>query len=182
MASRHSFSRSAGNGAGRPLVLMHRREMADQIAEQMNDAARIFVAEAAKLAVGAARIERKDRLQMRRLLLGDGELLGAEAGNADHADIAVAPRLRRDPFDQIVAVPFARAAAFRFADAARRADHVHIAARDEEFGIAGLHRAGPQRRPGRLRRQRRRHVGALKVLVVDGEGEQCGKFSAASGR
>ena len=91
---------------------------------------------------------------MRRLLLGNGELLGAEAGNADHPDVAVAPRLRRDPFDQVVAVPFARAAAFRFADAAWRADDMNIAARHKELGIAGLHRAGPQRRPGRLRRQR----------------------------
>ena len=81
--------------------------MAEQIAEQMEHPARIFLAEAAQLAIGAARIEREDRLQMRRLLLGDSELLGAEAGDADHADIAVAPWLRRDPLDQVVAVPFA---------------------------------------------------------------------------
>ncbi len=117
--------------------------MADQIAEQVNDAAGIFVAEAAELAIGAARIERKDGAQMRRLFLGHRKLLGAEAGNADHADFAVAPRLRRDPFDQVVAIPFARAAAFGLADAARRADDMDIAARDEEFGVAGLHRPGP---------------------------------------
>ena len=167
--------------AGRALVLMHRREMADQIAEQVDDAAGIFVAEAAELAIGAARIEREDGAQMRRLFLGDGKLLGAEAGNADHADLAVAPRLRRDPLDQVVAIPFARAAAFGLADAARRADDMDIAARHEELGIAGLHRPGPQRRPGRLRRQRRRHVGALKILVVDGKGEQRREFAGRLG-
>ena len=71
----------------------------------MEHAAGIFLAEAAERAVGAARIEREDRFQMRRILPGGMELLGAEAGNADHADIAVAPRLLRNPFDQIVAVP-----------------------------------------------------------------------------
>ena len=117
--------------------------MADQIAEQMDDAAGIFVAEAAELAIGAARVEREDGVQMRRLFLGHRKLLGAEAGNADHADVTVAPRLRRDPFDQVVAVPFARAAAFGLADAARRADDMHVTARDEKFGVAGLHRPGP---------------------------------------
>ena len=141
------------------------REMTDQITKQVHDAAGIFVAEAAELAIGAARVEREDRLQMRRLLLGDGKLLGAEAGNADHADIAVAPRLRRDPFDQIVAVPLARAAAFRFADAARLTDHVNIAARHEESRVAGLHRAGPQRRPRRLRRQAAAMSGPCKSLL-----------------
>jgi hypothetical protein len=74
----------------------------------MNDAAGIFVAKASGLAVGAARIERKDRLEMGRLELCRHELLGA--GDADHADMAVAPGLRRDPFDQVVAVEGARAA------------------------------------------------------------------------
>jgi len=90
---------------------------------------------------------------MRRRLLGDRELLGAKAGNADHADIAVAPVLHRNPFDQIVAVPLARAAGLRLADAARRADDMHIAARNKKPGVTGFHRAGPQRRPGGLRRQ-----------------------------
>ena len=166
---------------GRPLVLMHRREMADQITEQMDDAAGIFVAEAAELAISAARVEREDRFEMRRLFFGDRKLLGAEAGNADHADIAVAPRLRRDPLDQIVAIPLARAAAFGFADAARRADDVNVAARHEELGVAGLHRPGPQRRPRRLRRQRGRHIRALEILVVDGERQQRGKLSGRVG-
>src|SRR5262245_12826399 len=86
---------------------MHRREVPDQITEQVNDTARIFVAKAAEFAVGAARIEREDCFEVWRLLLGDGQVLGAETRNADHANIAVAPTLHCDPFDQIVAVPFA---------------------------------------------------------------------------
>src|SRR5215831_20129690 len=96
--------------------------------KQMDDAAGIFVAEAAGFAIGPARIEGKDRLEMRRAKLCRHELLGAEAGNADHADIAVAPGLRRNPFDQIVAVEGARATALRLADAAWIADHMHVAA------------------------------------------------------
>ncbi len=158
------------------LHLVHGREVADEIAEQMDDAARIFLAEAAEHPIGAARIEREDRLEVRGLLLGDVQLLGAEARDADHADIAVAPGLRRDPFDQVVAVEDARAAAFRLADAARHADDVHVAARNEEARVAGLHRAGPQRRPGRLRRDRVRHLGALEILVVDRERQECWKL------
>src|SRR4051794_19793311 len=77
-------------------------EMHDQVAEEMNNATGIFLAEAAQRAVGAARIERKDRLQMRRVLLGGVELLSAESGNADHADLAITPGLRRDPLDEVV--------------------------------------------------------------------------------
>src|SRR5215470_10319459 len=98
---------------------MHRREMPNQVTEEMNHPARIFVAKTAQFAKGAAGIERKDRFEVRRRLLGDRELLGAKTGNADHADIAVAPILRRDPLDQIVTVPFPRAAALRLADTAR---------------------------------------------------------------
>ena len=112
-----------------PLLLMGRRIDLQQKSKQVDDAAGIFVAKAAGIAVGAARIERKDRLEVGRLLLRRHELLGAEAGNADHADIAVAPGLGRDPFDQIVAVERARAAGFRLADAARIADHMDVAAR-----------------------------------------------------
>src|SRR5438045_8127571 len=58
--------------------------------EEMNDAARIFVPKSAELAIGATRIEWKDRFEMRRLELGSGNLLGTEARDPDHADIAVA--------------------------------------------------------------------------------------------
>jgi hypothetical protein len=147
-------------------------EVHDQIAEEVQHAAGIFLAEAAKHTERTARVEREDRLQVRRLLLGDVELLGAETGDADHADIAVAPGLLRDPFDQVVAVPLAVAVAVGLADPARRADDMHVAARDEVLRVAGLQRASPERRPGRLRRQRGRHIRALQVLVVDSEGQQ----------
>src|SRR5262249_5770152 len=124
-------------------LLMGRGIDLQQEAKEMDHAAGIFVAKTAGFAIGAARIEWKDSFEMRRVELGSHELLGAEAGNADHADIAVAPRLRRNPFDEVIAVEGARAAALRFADAAWVADHVHIAARDEEARVPGLRRAGP---------------------------------------
>ena len=105
MAARQSASRSAGSSPGLPLCWCMAAKCIDQITEEVQHAAGIFLAEAAQRAVGAARIEWKNRLQMRRILLGGVQLLRAEAGNADHADIAVAPWLLRDPFDQIVAVP-----------------------------------------------------------------------------
>src|SRR5262245_63728412 len=92
----------------------------------MNDAAGIFVAEAAGFPVGAARIERKDRLEVRRVELRRHQLLGAETRNADHADIAVAPRLPRDPFDQIVAVERARPARFRLDRKSTRLNSSHL--------------------------------------------------------
>jgi hypothetical protein len=119
--------------------------MHQQITEQVQHPAGIFLAKAAQRSVGAAGVERENRFQMRRVLPRREQLFGAETGNADHADIAVAPWLLRDPFDQIVAVPLPRAAAVGFADAARRADNVGIAARHEELGVARLERAGPQR-------------------------------------
>ena len=57
---------------------MHGGEVADQIAEEVQNPAGIFLAEAAERAVGAARIEWEDRFQMRRLLFGDVKLLGTE--------------------------------------------------------------------------------------------------------
>src|SRR5206468_526716 len=107
--------------------------------------------------------------EMWRLLFGGMKLLGAESGDANHAHIAVAPGLSGDPFDQIVAVPLARPAALRLPDAARRADHVHITARHQEMRVASLQRAGPERRPCRLRRQPLSYLGTLKVLVVNCE-------------
>src|SRR5262249_57395103 len=87
--------------------------------KQMDDAAGIFVAEAAGFAIGPARIEGKDRLEMRRAKLCRPELLGAEAGKADHAHISVAPGPRRHPFAQIVAVAGARAAPLPIAPSPR---------------------------------------------------------------
>src|SRR5262249_5022560 len=123
-----------GRELARPaLALMERGGMHDEIAEEVQHAPRLLLTEASEDAERAARVERKDRLEVRRLLLGGVELLGAEAGNSDHADIAVAPGLARDPFDQIIAVPLPAAATLRFEDAARRADDVRVAARHEKL-------------------------------------------------
>src|SRR5262249_4381317 len=140
--------------------------------KQMDDAPGIFVAEPTGLAIGAARIERKDRLEMRRIELRRHQLFSAEAGNAHHPHIAVAPGLPRNPFDQIVAVERARAAGLRFADAAGISDHVHIATPDEKARVAGLRRTGPQHRPRRMRQRRLGDLGALQVLVVDRESQE----------
>ena len=118
----------------------------------------------------------KIAFRVRRILFGGVELLGAEAGNADHADIAIAPWLLRNPFDQVVAVPLAASAAVGFENSARRTDDVNIAARDEEFGVARLQEPGPQRGPSGLRGQRGGDLRPLQVLVVDREREQRGKF------
>src|ERR1017187_3469855 len=132
---------------------MHGRKMHDQITEEMKDSTGIFLTKTAHDPEGPAWVQRKDRLQMGRILSRDMELLGAEAGDSNHSDIAVAPRLSRDPLDQIVAVPLPVAAAVGFSHAARGPDDVHIAARDEELGVAGLQKPSPKRGPSRLRRQ-----------------------------
>ena len=155
-----------------PFLLMGRGIDLQEKPKEVDDPAGILVAKAAGFAIGAARIERKDRLEVRRLQLRRHQLLGAEAGYAHHPDIAVAPGLRRDPFDEIVAVERARSAAFRLADAAGISDHVHVAARDEKAGVAGFRRSGPQHRPCRMRQGSLRQLGALQVLVVDRKGQE----------
>ena len=67
--------------------------MPHEVAEEVHDAAGVLLAEAAERAVGAARVEREDRLEARRVLARDVDLLRTEPGDADHADVPVAPRL-----------------------------------------------------------------------------------------
>src|SRR6476659_8146548 len=104
---------------------------------------------------------------MRRFLLGGMKLLRAEAGNSNHADIAVTPWLLRNPFDQIVTVPLAASAAIGFKDPARRTYDVHVTARNKKLGVAGFQEAGPKRRPGGLRRQRGGDLRSLQIFVVN---------------
>src|SRR5258706_30783 len=99
-------------------------EMILEVAEGMKRAAWIVFAEAAERPVGPTRIVRKYRGEVRGPLLRRIELLGGERPDADHADLAVRPRLGRRPFDQVVAVPLARAGPIRLAKPARRADDV----------------------------------------------------------
>ncbi len=90
--------------------------------------------------------DREDRLQVRRPLDRGLELGHGEVADADHADVAVAPRLGGRPFDEVVHVPpllpieEAEHAA-RSAGAAQVGDDVHVAARDEEVAGAGLDEA-----------------------------------------
>src|SRR5262249_16243755 len=103
-------------------------EMILKIAKGVHDAARIFLAESAEQTVGAAGIVGKYRLEMRWALLGGMKLFGGEGANPDHADIAVAPGLRGDPLDEIVAIPKARTAIAGFTHVSRRPDDMNIAA------------------------------------------------------
>ena len=50
------------------------------------------------------RQQRRDRLEMRRLRRRRRELSHGEVADAEHADIAVAPGLGRDPFDEVVKI------------------------------------------------------------------------------
>src|SRR5271156_4016388 len=153
-----------------------RGEMHDQVAEEMEDAAGIFFPEASKRSICAPGIEWENGFQVRRGLSCGMKLLGAESGNAHHADIAVAPRLRRNPFDKIVAVPLPGSAAVRLADPARRADDVDIATRHKELRVTCFQQPSPQRRPRWLWRQRRGDVRTLHVLIIDRERQQYRKL------
>lgn len=87
--------------------------------------------------------------------LGGGQHLhGPEVGDADHADVAVAPRLRGDPLDEVVRVLPQRHApgvvvadhlAARVARAAQVADDVDVVLRDDAGDVAGLGAAVPHR-------------------------------------
>ena len=49
---------------------------------------------------------------------------------------------------------------------------MHVAARHEELGVAGLRVAEPERRPGRLRREDLRKFIALQLFGMDTEGKE----------
>src|SRR5580700_10633286 len=102
--------------------------MIHQITESMQHAARIFLAEAAELAVSAAWIVGKDRLELRRPLARQMELLRRKGADADHADIAVAPGLLRDPRGGAVDVPLSQPAISGLKIARRRKDYGNISA------------------------------------------------------
>src|SRR6266700_2109400 len=152
-----------------------------QIAERMDHATRIFLVETAKVPIGAARIVREYSLEIRWMLPGRMELLGGVSADPDHADIAVTPGLPRDPLDQIVAIPEPRATVAGFPHAARRTDHVDVAARHEKARVAGLHMADPEGRPCWLRRKRSRILGSLNLLAVRGKGKEYGEFARRLG-
>src|SRR5260221_11427819 len=152
-----------------PLVAMNAREVIHQIAKLVDDSTGVFFSEAPEGPVRSPAVISEDRLEMRRLLLGQFELLGSECADPNHAYIAVAPGLTNDPLDQIIAIPFARTPAVRFVHSSRRSDDVHITPRHKEARVAGLHMTNPQSRPGWLRRKFLRDLRALNVLAVAAE-------------
>ena len=110
------------------------------------------------------REQRRDRLEMRRLHRRSRELSHREVADAEHADIAVAPRLGGDPFDEVVKIlpllaveqgPRAAGAA----GAAGVDDKVDVAARNEEVGRAGLYEA-------------ERSADVLNLARIRGEGDE----------
>jgi hypothetical protein len=89
----------------------------------------------------------KDRLEMRRLFDGGFQLRHREVTDAEHADVAVAPRLRRHPLDQVVHVTaFLRIEETErpsgASGAAQVGDHMHVAAGHPEVGGSGLDESG----------------------------------------
>ena len=123
----------------------------------------------------------EDRLQVRRPLGGGVDLHRREVGDADHADVAVAPRLGRDPLDEVVGVLAERhAAGVVVADhlaaggarAAQVGDDVGVVLLDDAGDVAGLEAAVPQRAGATLRRQLQRL--RLEVLAVGAHGDERG--------
>jgi hypothetical protein len=181
-------------GPARELVgQVHRRELARDIAGPRHhggvvvdpSAQKAVMVDAALVAevavdVGGA-VARADASEMRRLLRGGVILAPAPVGIADHPHIAVAPRLRGDPFDQIVAVVLLVRVeeiplSLRKPRAPRLGDDVHIAFRHIEAGGAGLDRVTPVRRLlldvlriGRHRQQRRITASRDRAIDIDRE-------------
>ena len=103
----------------------------------------------------------EDRLQVRRALGRGQHLHGPEVGDADHADVAVAPRLFGNPLDEVVRVLAQRDAAgvvvadmlaAGVAGAAQVADDVDVVLLDDAGDVAGLDAAVPHRAGAPLRR------------------------------
>ena len=122
----------------------------------------------------AGGIVRKNRLQVRRLLFGREKLRAPHVGYAAHADVAVAPRLLADPFDDVVQVLLLLGAeqivdALGIIAAAHVGDDMRITARHPEFGDAGFVLA-------------QRDYAPLQLTRVDGSRHQRRKLHACGMR
>jgi hypothetical protein len=121
----------------------------------------------------------EDRLQVRRALGRGQDLHGPEVGDADHADVAVAPGLLGDPLDEVVrilaqghsaGVVVADVLTAGVAGAAQVADDVDVVLPHDAGDVTGFdaavpHRAGaPLRRGGQCQR--------LQFLAVRAECHQ----------
>ena len=127
--------------------------------------------------VGKA-LPRDHRLQRRRLKIGDEPLVDGVVGDAREPDMAVAPRLRRGPFDGIVEIDRLGerprlALARRLARAAAVDAHRGVTARHPPFGRDGL---PVHVRRGFFLQVRRRHPEL--VLLVRTEIEDRREFAA----
>ena len=128
-------------------------------------------------AVAPAGILGKDGLQVRGMLVGGHHLVGAEVGQAHHADVAVAPILLGHPLDQVVVIHVGGhgVAGIGLAGAAGLGGHMGIAAGTEELAVAGLNVAEPEMGPGGLGRHGFGKIAVQQVLVVQAEGQQRGE-------
>ncbi len=128
----------------------------------------------------------EDGLEGRRAL-GRGQYLHrAEVGDADHADVAVAPGLGRDPLDEVVGVLAQRDAAgvvvadvlaLGRAGAPQVADDVDVALLDDARDVAGLDAAVPHGAGPTLRRGGQRE--GLEFLAVRAQGHESGPGGVA---
>jgi hypothetical protein len=96
----------------------------------------------------------EDRLEARRTLRGGQHLHRAEVGDADHADVPVAPGLRGDPLDEVVGVLAQRDApgvvvadvlAAGVPGATQVTDDVHVVLGHDAGDVTGLDAAVPHR-------------------------------------
>ena len=104
--------------------------------------------------VGKA-LPRHDRLQRRRLQVGDEPLVDREIGNAGQPDVAVAPRLRRGPFDRVVEV-----------DRFRERPRLALARRLAAAAAVDTHRGVALRHPPFRRHRLPVHVGRGLLLQI----------------
>ena len=132
-----------------PRIRMVPRRAADDVMHQMRDvpvgheqAEQSAVEQRIAVEIGKA-FPRNDRLQRRRLVIGDEPLVDGEIGYAGEPDLARAPGLRRRPFDRIVEIDRLRerprfALAGRFAAAAPVDAHGRIALRHPPLRVDRL--------------------------------------------
>ena len=123
----------------------------------------------------------EDRLEARRPLGGGEHLHGPEVGDADHADVAIAPGLGGDPLDEVVGVLPERDATgvvvadvltFGGAGASQVADDVDVVLGHHAGDVAGLDAAVPHRAGSPLRRGGQGE--GLELLAVGAQGHQRG--------
>src|SRR5258708_33913313 len=106
---------------------MHRAENVKQIRERVNDATGIEVPKPEHPSVCTTGVVRKDRLDRGATLRCRTPLFAGKTRDPHHADLAVGPRLVRDPFDHAVMVTMLLAiATFRLVGPSLLSTYAHI--------------------------------------------------------